>query len=370
MPINRHTLSEGDEPMKQYKCKHWMMSARAGLLVCGLAMGSAAQANITFEFDYSANAAGVGFLDASYGAVRKAALTDAGNRFSDMFGSFFSNIATIQLSVSSFDNANTNTLAYAGTSYSYPLSSKSTGGFVLTEITKSKLQSGVDRNGSQSDATLNVNWGYAWDIDPNVNNTSQFDFYSVINHELTHTLGFGSTIDSTGADLFGVGLSQPGLWNSFDQFLTDGNGNAVIDHGTHLTNQTTWAQASVGGSSLYFNGANAVAANGGNLVGLYSPTTWQDGSSASHLDTVAAAYSGMMMTHSIGPGVEERGYSAVEVGILTDLGYTRIAPVPEPESYAMLLAGLGLLGFVRARTRGRALGCPAAQRAISPNGLL
>ena len=95
--------------------------------------------------------------------------------------------------------------------------------------------------------------------------------------------------------------------------------------------------------------ANAMAANGGNKVGLYSPTTWNGGSSGSHLDTQFPAYSSMMMTHSIAKGIEKRSYSNIEVGIMTDLGYAQVTAVPEPQSYALMLAGLGLIGFLRAR---------------------
>jgi PEP-CTERM motif len=38
-------------------------------------------------------------------------------------------------------------------------------------------------------------------------------------------------------------------------------------------------------------------------------------------------------------------------GLRTQFGYASVAAVPEPETYAMLLAGLGLLGFVARRRR-------------------
>ena len=39
-----------------------------------------------------------------------------------------------------------------------------------------------------------------------------------------------------------------------------------------------------GDAGLYFGGANAVAANSGNPVPLYTPNPWESGSSMSHLD--------------------------------------------------------------------------------------
>lgn len=331
--------------IKRHNRRNLTSSVGASLLAVGLAYGSAAQASITFEYDFSGNTAGVGFLDPTYGAQRRDALTDAGNRFSAMFSSYFSNSATIKLSITSSDSPTSSTLASAGSWMGAPGGS----GFTVFEVIKTKLQTGVDKNGTTADGLVNVNWGKAWDIDPNVKSTTQFDFYSVLNHEYTHALGFASTIDFDGTDLWGKGQTSPGRWNTFDQFVTDASGKAVIDHSSFLINQATWDAAKDGGSSLFFNGPNAMAANGGNKVGLYSPTTWRDGSSGSHLDTQSPTYDNMMMTHSIGKGIEKRTYSAVEVGIMTDLGYSRVAPVPEPETYALMLAGLGVIGVARRR---------------------
>ena len=81
-------------------------------------------------------------------------------------------------------------------------------------------------------------------------------------------------------------------------------------------------------AGMFFNGAHAVAANNNQLVGLYSPTTWIDGSSVSHLDTDNPAYGGMMMLHAVGTGNAARDYSAIEVGMMQDLGYTAVTAVP------------------------------------------
>lgn len=44
-------------------------------------------------------------------------------------------------------------------------------------------------------------------------------------------------------------------------------------------------------------------------------------------------------------------------------GVTPVAPVPEPETYAMLLSGLGLLGFAARRKRRAAAALAAAGKA-------
>ncbi len=60
---------------------------------------------------------------------------------------------------------------------------------------------------------------------------------------------------------------------------------------------------------------------------------------------------------SLGRFSLEDGYS----GTWLQSGQSRwVAPIPEPETYAMLLAGLGMLGFVGMRRRGKDAAGPAA----------
>ncbi len=111
-----------------------------------------------------------------------------------------------------------------------------------------------------------------------------------------------------------------------------------------------WDEESVGGESqngfgLFFDGANAVAANGGNPVGLFTPNPYEEGSSVSHIDDDNPAFMGLLMLAATEEGPAARMYSPIEVGILTDLGYDVI---PEPSTGVLL--GLGLLGLA---ARGR-----------------
>jgi hypothetical protein len=70
-----------------------------------------------------------------------------------------------------------------------------------------------------------------------------------------------------------------------------------------------------------------VAANNG-LVPLYTPNPWVSGSSLSHLsDYVFTGSKDTLMTAVVSRGPAPRALSAVELGILRDLGYT-VAPGP------------------------------------------
>ena len=171
------------------------LATSAGLLVGGIA-----QAQITFEFDYTNNAANVGFLNPVTGAARQSALVQAGNLYSNLFSSHFTHTATIKIDVSSTDDINTPTLASAGSYLVGPAP-----GFGQGEVIRNKLQTGIDLTGAGSDGVVDVNWGYTWELNPNTPAVGpgpgqSFDFYAALFHEFTHALGFSNAINFAGSD--------------------------------------------------------------------------------------------------------------------------------------------------------------------------
>ncbi len=173
-------------------------------------------------------------------------------------------------------------------------------------------------------------------------------------HEITHALGFASGILQSGQDTYSTLIGNPSIWAPFDQFVGDSTG-ALINSSFEL-NTSRWNTASVGGTGaagLYFLGANAVAANGGDPVFLFSPTLWIGGSSGSHLDT--DFYTGTngtplyMMNHegAVPEGLDIRQYQPVEIGMLRDIGYTLF--IPEPSSALMGMLGINALLLRRRR---------------------
>lgn len=185
-------------------------------------------------------------------------------------------------------------------------------------------------------------------------NPGEIDMVSTAIHEIVHTLGFSSSILESGIDDYGTPLGTPSIWQPFYQFVGDSNG-ALINSSFEL-DLARWNDASIGGTGaagLYFLGANAVAANGGNPVFLFSPTTWNDGSSGSHLDS--DFYDGTngnefnMMNHeaSVYDGLDIRQFNNIEIGMLIDIGYTNL--IPEPSPLLLGIAGTGFLALLRRR---------------------
>lgn len=319
-----------------------------GLFAGCLSFSLVAQAGINFQFVYK-DAPGTGFLDPANGSGRQAALNTAATEFSRMFGSHFTNSGTVVLEATATGDPQGDTLAAAGSEYV----DRGVAGFNLDEVVREKLQTGIDANGSRPDGFLEINFGNNWELGFNAPvSNERYDFYSTMFHEFTHTLGFTSSIGQFGDPL--LGSRHEGSWSTFDRYIVDKNGTPVIDPTTFAINETVWDAGSVGGASpaggLFFDGPNAVAANGGNPVGLYTPLLWAEGSSVSHLDDDNSAFAGMMMLAASETGPYTRDYSGVEIGILQDLGYT-VTAIPEPETYAMMLAGLGLLGWIGRRKK-------------------
>lgn len=129
-----------------------------------------------------------------------------------------------------------------------------------------------------------------WYFDPDTNTDesfSGFDFYSIAVHELAHVLGFGS------ADSFD-NLSSGGLFA----------GSAVND----------------------LLGSNPSLTGDGHWV-----------SGLSYLQQEAA------MDPTIGSG-QRKHFTELDYAAMKDIGW-QVSPVPETETWALMLAGLGLLGW-------------------------
>ncbi|MFQ5616289.1 MAG: hypothetical protein ACE5GO_07500 [Anaerolineales bacterium] len=195
---------------------------------------------------------------------------------------------------------------------------------LANKLAGSDLDSGPD-----IDASFNStfsSWYFGTDGSPP---TNQYDFISVVLHEIGHGLGFfgtmtvdaaaGGTCGGVGLGCWGYGTGFPGI---YDLFTENGSGVSLLS----FPNNSAQLAAELTSDNVFFDGPLANAANGGAPVELYAPSTWQQGSSYSHLGEVFNGTSNSLMTYSIGPGEVEHNPGPVMLGMFEDMGWAIAGP--------------------------------------------
>jgi VCBS repeat-containing protein len=283
------------------------------------------QGNLTFRFNYGSGSQ-------YWTPEAKESLQSAAEELASYF--VVSTPVIIVFDVTAENSPGSGALASAGSDLT-----SSRAGFYDT-VVQNKILTGVDSNGSAADGEIDVNFGIPWAYGDLVDG-SQYDFTSTTMHEILHTMGFLSYLEEPGSRWNATETN----WATFDSFIvTDAEVNVIGDNYRWDTSYDRNLTGRNGG--LYFGGPNAVAAYG-DLVPLFTPRPYEPGSSMSHLDddTFVGVQSQMMNAYAP-EGLGVRVLSAVELGILEDLGYT-VVPVPGTAS-AMLF-----IGFVFLRRRKR-----------------
>lgn len=333
-----------------------------------LAVTAAMPAHALVMLDFNYTDVNFGFTDptlisggSTLGAARQGALESAADYVSSFLTSYN---ATIVMDVDS-NTTTAGTLAAAGSNYNAP----GVAGFVEQGDVMRKILGGDSADPDPLAADGNVTWNFTtenWELGTDFQ-PGEYDFFSTAVHELLHALGFVSEISQFGEDAYGSTASgDPGIWGPFDEFLASSNTGhpPLIDPTSYIIDSTLWSAASLSqdgngtvgcGAGILFTGPNAMAANGGNAVEIYSPSTWEDGSSGSHLDdncyTAPGNVSTYMMEAQTIDGLGVRTISPLEVGIFRDIGYTNFGvaqssgTVPEPSTLYLTLSALGLLGL-------------------------
>ena len=184
---------------------------------------------------------------------------------------------------------------FANTFYSAALANQLSGGDV-NGAGMAEIQITMNSDIDNSTVLGNVDWYYGTDA----NAGSDDDFVTVVLHELGHGLGFFSEVDGgtciggsnagrqcgRNADCPGgtCDLSTLGTWvNGFpavyDRFLIQ----AAATPPRFIDMTDTQRKAASTSGNVFWDGANVVAAHGGNAK-IYAPNPWKPGSNISHWD--------------------------------------------------------------------------------------
>lgn len=194
---------------------------------------------------------------------------------------------------------------------------------------------GTDLDPSGPDISANFNSNFSsWYFGTTGNPASnQYDFVSVVLHELGHGLGFFGSMSVTGSQGFWGYSGTPVI---YDRFAENGAGQALLNTSI-FPNPSGSLGSQLTSNNVFFNGPNANAGNGGARVKLYAPTTWRSGSSYSHVDetTFPKGSANSLMTYALDQGEVIHNPGTVALGILKDIGWTLsgdVVPAPSPTS--------------------------------------
>ncbi|WP_116107991.1 T9SS type A sorting domain-containing protein [Lewinella sp. IMCC34191] len=245
----------------------------------------------------------------------------------DVWGSYLQSDVPVRVLVDWRDQGDDRILASAGPSTIYRAFPGAVNPLVWYPVALAEAITGEDLN-KTDEADINVvvnskaNWNYGTTGSVPRN---RIDLASVVLHELGHGLGFLSSVDSTTDTTLSIGFEDPELnerlFIIYDLFLETPPGQQLAD--TLLFNSPSEELLAAVIERLEFAGDTSVALNGGELVPLYAPETFDVGSSVSHLDerTYRAGTEDALMTPSIASGEAIRSPGPVTLGVLYDLGW-------------------------------------------------
>jgi len=306
------------------------------------AIGPAAGALI-WNVEYL-DSGGAGFYDGALGVQRRTTLSSV---LSYVSGVMSVENGTIDLRVEASQSDGTGFLAEGGTYFNPSAPAGYYNGFAYDHV-----RSGADPLATVPDARIVVDFGYAWNSGLGAPGANQYDLFSVLLHEITHTLGFNSQVMQDGSSFFG--LNNPGIFNVFDSHLALAGGQNLFGPGGQFLGV---ANDLISGNVVFESPSS------GDEFLMYSPDPFEDGSSLQHFSGISGAV--MLPAYSWGSSI--RSYSPADCTVLVDIGWNaRCGAIPEPSPMWLLTIGLALV-LVSNRNGGRRPGVQTpSRRTIDP----
>ena len=276
-------------------------------------------ASSTFSITYVANG-GTDPWGQSCATFPEEAKT-AFNAAASIWGNILQSSVPISISACWANLGSSSTLGYSGGG---PLRRNFTGAPLTNTWYSGSLANalaGYDLDSSLFDMHITYNSNFSWYYGTDGNPpSSQHDLMTVVLHEIAHGLNFsGSMTYSGGQGSWGYGGT--GSPNIYDNFIKDVSGNQLTNTNIY-GNPSTALGSALTSNNIWFHGSNAMAANGGERVKIYTPLPWSGGSSYSHLDyTTFNNTANQLMVYAISAGESIHDPGPIAIGILKDLGW-------------------------------------------------
>lgn len=202
----------------------------------------------------------------------------------------------------------------------------------------------------QEDMVITVNTRYPFYLGLDGHPPSnQYDFVSVLLHEICHGLGFNSHTRIDRKSTFYNGsihydtigffgdystiFSNYYIPSAFDRLLIDEKGNRLFDSTLYPQNSKTLYDQ-LTSNSVFLTGNYIQQYNHGPAK-LYAPTKYKEGTSLSHLDNSYLSTPNNLMVHYFLLAEVRHTPGPIELGVLQDIGWPTASPLSQqPELVA------------------------------------
>ena len=217
----------------------------------------------------------------------------------------------------SFSDLGPTTLGSAGPNNFFRNFSGATKSNTWYPVALANKLAGFDLDEGNADINISFNSEFNWyfGTDGNVP-AGQFDFVSVVLHELGHGLGFTGSGSSDGTNgTWGSGTTNPFI---YDDLVVNTSNDRTLD----FTSPSTDLHDFLTSNDLFIDGSETVVANGDTPAKIYAPSTFDQGSSYSHWNE--STYNGTtnaLMTPQIGSAEAIHDVGDITRALFKDLGW-------------------------------------------------
>ncbi|MCA0131408.1 T9SS type A sorting domain-containing protein [Winogradskyella alexanderae] len=168
-----------------------------------------------------------------------------------------------------------------------------------------------------------TNWYFGTDANPPAN---QFDFVSVVLHELGHGLGFSggwaNVTPSFPDDIGTVREPNNNIPAIYTAYIENGSGTDILS----FADPSATLGSELTGNDLFCNAPTAIQqlGQGGTLPKIFAPSSWNPGSSFSHWDNATFPIGDVnsLMRSSISSGVANHNPGFITLGFFQDMGWS------------------------------------------------